>query len=75
MSMLISSIAWSIFGLTWPAVATTDMFVSVAYLWYAFALIFAIFTFYTGVKMLGSIFETKTSPKLSIQNNDNPEED
>jgi exosortase/archaeosortase len=75
MSTLLASISWSIFGLTWPALATTDMFITVAYLWYAIALIFAVLTFYTGIKMLGAIFETAQKPRLTIQNNDNPEED
>ena len=71
---MISSITWFIFGLTWPAVATEDLFVSIGYLWYAVGTIFAILTLYMGLRMMGSIFEQKKTPRLAIQNNDSGEE-
>jgi hypothetical protein len=70
MSCLIASISWFFFGLVWPAVTTTDMFLSIAFLWFGFGVIFAVFTFYIGMRMIGAIFETKTKSILQIQNND-----
>lgn len=75
MSSLIASVCWGIFGLVWPAVATDAMFVSIAFLWYGFGTIFMVITIYIGIRMIGAIFETKTTPILTIQNNDHPEEE
>lgn len=66
LSCLLSSISWFIFGLTWPALATTEMFVAVGYLWYALGVIFAILTLYTGLKMMGDIFNEK-QPRLVLK--------
>lgn len=74
MSNLIASISWFIFGLVWPAVATDDLFLSISWLWFGFGTIFAVFTFYIGMRMIGAIFETKTKSILQIQNNDHPDE-
>jgi hypothetical protein len=63
-SSLVASISWSIFGLLWPALSTQDMFVSIAYLWYAMATIFAVLTLYTGLKMMGAIFQEKPQQRL-----------
>jgi uncharacterized membrane protein len=41
----ISTILWFIFSLTWTATATTEMYVSIGYLWMAFAFTFLIVTF------------------------------
>jgi cytochrome c biogenesis protein CcdA len=74
MSSLIASIAWFIFGLTWAGVATSDMFLSVAYLWEIFGVIFAIITVYTGLKMMGAIFQENTKPMLSMEADDRDED-
>jgi hypothetical protein len=65
MSAILASISWTIFGITWPAVATSEMFVTVAYLWYAVGLIFAVFALVAGLRMLGPAFETK-KPRLLV---------
>jgi hypothetical protein len=74
MSSLIASIAWFIFGLTWAGVATSDMFLSVAYLWEIFGVIFAIITLYTGLKMMGAIFEVVEKPKLTMEEDNRDDE-
>jgi hypothetical protein len=72
MASIIASISWSIFALTWPALATMDMFVSVAYLFYALSIIFAVFAVAFGLRMMGAIFETKEQPRLRmVEDNDN----
>lgn len=70
MSSLIASISWFIFGLTWPAIATDVLFVSVAYLWYAIGIIFAVFTLAIGVRMLGPVFNEREEPRLRLQESD-----
>lgn len=70
MSSLIASISWFIFGLTWPAIATDVLFVSVAYLWYAIGVIFAVFTLAIGVRMLGPVFNEREEPRLRLQESD-----
>jgi hypothetical protein len=72
-SSIVASICWGVFGMLWPALATTDMLVYIAYLWYALAIIFAVFAVYIGMRMLGSIFETKTTPILTLRYNENEE--
>ncbi len=37
---ILSTVVWFIMGLFWPAVATTEMFVPLGWLWYGFGLIF-----------------------------------
>lgn len=72
MSSILASIGWSLFGLTWPAVSTEEMFVSIAYLWYVIGIIFALIATYTGMRMLGSIFQTKQR-RLVLQDTDEEE--
>jgi len=74
MSNILAGLSWVIFGLTWPAVATSDMEISIAYLWYVMGIIYFVFAVANGMRMLGAIFHTDTAPKLTIQNNDHPEE-
>ena len=69
-SSLTATICWFIFALTWPALATSDLFVSVAYLWYAIGAIFGIFTLVTGIKMLGAMGDVKPPPKLVLKLSD-----
>ena len=69
-AMMVASVTWFIFGLTWPAVATSDMFQSVAYLWYAFGIIFAVLAVYTGLKMMGVIFQKEIKPMLTMEADD-----
>jgi membrane-associated HD superfamily phosphohydrolase len=73
MSAILTSISWFIFGLTWPAVATSELFVTVAYLWYAVGLIFAVFALVVGLRMLGPVFETK-KPRLVLMQGDEEED-
>lgn len=73
-SSILSSISWFIFGLTWPAVATTDMFVTVGWLWYAVGVIFALLAFYMGLRMMGQIFGVKTR-RLVLQDTEKEEEE
>jgi hypothetical protein len=74
MSSLIASITWFIFGLTWAGVVTSDMFLSVAYLWEILGVIFAIITLYTGLKMMGAIFSTEVKPMLTMEADNSDEE-
>jgi hypothetical protein len=67
MSSLIASITWFLFSLLWASSTTTDMFLSVAYLWSIFGVIFAVITLYTGLKMMGAIFQTKSKPMLTME--------
>jgi ABC-type dipeptide/oligopeptide/nickel transport system permease subunit len=73
MSAILASISWFIFGLTWPAVATDELFVTVANLWYAVGLIFAVFALVAGLRMLGPIFETR-KPRLVLMQGDEEED-
>ncbi len=66
MCSLLAVICWMIFGLTWPAVATDSLFVSVAYLWYAISVIFVVFTLYVALRMLGPTLDTG-KPRLSLE--------
>lgn len=68
-SSLVATICWFIFALTWPALATDALFVSVAYLWYAIGAIFGIFTLVTAIKMLGAMGDVDR-PRLTIQRSD-----
>lgn len=65
-SCLVGAIGWFISGLTWPALATTEMLSSIAYLWYGLGVILSIMTVYIGLRMLGEIFETKDQPRLRL---------
>ncbi len=69
-SALLSMICWFIFGLTWPAVATSGLFVSVAYLWYAVGVIFGVFALVTGLKMLGAMTGVKRSQLVLVEDED-----
>lgn len=69
LASLVASICWFVFGLTWPAVATTALFVTIAYLSYALGIIFAVFTITVGVMMMRASFDAK-KPRLTIQKND-----
>ncbi len=73
MCSLLAAICWMIFGLTWPAVATVGLFISIAYLWYAISVIFVIFTFYVALRMLGPTLDTG-QPRLSLERDDDGEE-
>lgn len=42
---VLSTITWFIVGFIWPAVATSDVFVSVGYLWTGLAWVFLILSF------------------------------
>ena len=43
---LIAAISWFVFGIFWPASATTEMFTGYGYLFYAFGWIFALIAFF-----------------------------
>ena len=73
-SAILASISWFIFGLTWPALASSEMFVSVGYLWYVIGIVFALFAAYVGFRMMGTIFETN-QPQLAIQQNKSYDEE
>lgn len=70
LSSVLASIAWFIFGLTWPALATTEMLQSIGLLWFALGVVFALFAAYVGLRMMGSIFETKPSQTLTLKVDD-----
>lgn len=67
LSSVLASIGWFIFGLTWPALATSEMLQSVGLLWFAIGIVFALFSAYVGLRMMGTIFETKPSSSLTIK--------
>ena len=69
LASLVAAICWFVFGLTWPAVATSVLFVTIGYLWYALGIIFAVFTITVGIMMLRASFEAD-KPRLTIQKND-----
>lgn len=66
LSSILASISWFIFGLTWPALATSEMMQAVGLLWYAMGIIFALFAAYVGLRMMGTMFETEV-PKLVLK--------
>jgi TRAP-type C4-dicarboxylate transport system permease small subunit len=70
---IIASISWFIFGLTWPALATTELLVTVAYLWFGIGIIFVVITIAVGIRMLNTALEVK-QPRLSIQQGDEEED-
>jgi signal transduction histidine kinase len=70
-SSLVSAVCWFIFSLTWSGIATSDIFLSVSYLWMALGYIFSIITLYVGMKMLVAIFgEKPTKPLLQMTQDD-----
>ena len=73
LSSILAAISWFIFGLTWPALASSDMFVSIGYLWYIVGIVFSLFAAYVGFRMMGTIFETK-QPRLQLEEVDDGEE-
>lgn len=58
-SGLVACICWFVFGLTWPAVSSDVLFVSVAYLWYACGVVFGVLALYAGFRMLSAMFDNK----------------
>lgn len=72
-SAMLASVCWFIFGLTWPAVATDAMFVSVAYLWYGIGVIFAVFTIVSAFKMVTAYFDNHKPEQLKLVRDDGAE--
>ena len=65
-SSMLASICWFIFGLTWPAVATDVLFVSVAWLWFAVGIIFTVFTLVAAFKLVTAYFDNKKPKRLRM---------
>jgi uncharacterized membrane protein HdeD (DUF308 family) len=67
---LLAAIGWSIFGLIWPAVTTTDMMLTIGWLWYAIGAIFFVLAFYSSLRLLGAIGRELQKPKLTMESDD-----
>jgi hypothetical protein len=70
---IMSGIGWMLFGLVWPAVTTTDMMLSIGYLWWAIGMIFCVLSLYSGLRLLGAIGSEIQKPKLTMEADDREE--
>ena len=70
---ILSAVGWLLFGLIWPAVTTTDMMVTIGWLWYGIGVIFCVLSVYSSLRLLGAIGSEIQKPKLTMEADDREE--